>query len=96
MGKVNKTAHPIKFFKYLYLTNLHCISEAISLSIAKNKQSAESKQMADFKNFKFSFPTTLYFISEAIFQSIAKGKQSAESKQTADVIKNLNSSNLTT
>ena len=75
---------------------MHCISEAISLSIAKNKQSAESKQMANFKIFKFSFPTTLYFISEAVSQCVAKSKQSAESKQTADVIKNSNSSNLTT
>ena len=35
--------------KFSYLTTLqHCISEAISQSIAKCKQIAESKQTADY------------------------------------------------
>ena len=68
---------------------MHCISEAISHSIAKSKQTAEGKQTAYLiKNSKFSCPTALHCISEAISQSIAKSKQTAESKQTADLIKN--------
>ena len=69
-------------------TTLHCISEAISLSIAKSKQTAE--KTADYNNdSNFSYLTALHCSSEAIFQCLAKNKQTAESKHTADYIKNV-------
>ena len=60
----------IKIHDFSYPTSLYCVSESISASMAKSKQSAKSKQTADlFKNHNFSYPTTLYSKVEAISAS---------------------------
>ena len=46
---------------------MYCFSQAVSASIMKCKQSAESKQTADLIRIaNFSYLTTLYFMSEVI------------------------------
>ena len=54
------------------MSTLYFISEAVSQSVAKSKQSAESKQTADvIKNSNFLNLTTLHCISGAISQSLS-------------------------
>ena len=62
-GRSKQTAELLKSFEFSFQTTLHCVSEALSVIIAKSKQTAECKQTADFiKNPKFSYLTTLYCV----------------------------------
>ena len=54
-----QTANYIKKSNFSCPTTLQCISEAISQSIDKSKQTSESKQIADLIKYpKFSYQTT--------------------------------------
>ena len=53
----------IKINNYSYPTSLYCISLSITASMAKNKQSADSKQTADLlKSHKFLSMTSITYI----------------------------------
>ena len=66
-GRSKQTAELLKSFEFSFQTTLHCVSEALSVIIAKSKQTAECKQTAELiKNSKFSFQTSLLWALSAL------------------------------